>query len=197
MRFPRPVGRLVALLAIPAGLVCLAFPFAQLAFAEDTGLIDDTRAYFGAGTAADVPKVSDVSCFSRRYGTTRRGWGDWSCTLYLDTRKPQPEGDPFAGMTSDEAFEESMRRTRAEIDALLEKPNFSGKIERTMPSDHSGRIPALRQLSGEGEPPRFGVIWGSGDLAWRWLHFLLLGGVMVAIGLGCLWAARAIWRKYS
>lgn len=198
MRLGQVLRRGFAVLLVPIALICLAFPFGQLILQDDGGLIDDTRAWFGAGTAEGVPQVSQVSCIKQRYGSnSSRGVGftEWSCTLYIAPREEEPKQDPWAGMTYEEAMAANDRQIAALSDLLRPENLMSGKIERVLAGDRTGDLPALRRLSGEGEPPRFGVVWGGWEIAGRWLSWAFLAALFIAIGLACLFAARSIWRR--
>ncbi len=184
--------RILAVLLLPVGLVCLAFPAAQLVLKDEAGLIDDTRAWFGAGTAEGVPTVSQVSCLSQRYGSSsQRGIGlsEWQCVLDLAAAAKPAEDDPFAGRSYDEGMKEYNRRLMAQLDGLRRGASLPSRLERVLPSDRSGDLPVLRRLSAEGEPPRFGAVWGGGEILWRWLAWLLVSSVFLAFGAACLFAA--------
>jgi hypothetical protein len=186
-----PVRRLLALLLLPAGLICIAFPIAQLALNDKAGLIDDTRAWFGAGTAQGLPTVSEVSCLQQRYGSSsQRGIGlsEWQCVIDLAVAQAPAEDDPFAGRSHEDGMEEYNRRLRIQLKGLLTKGTAS-RIERVLPSNPTGDLPVLRQLSGENEPPRFGLVWGGGELLWRWLTWLLVSALFLGFGAACLFAA--------
>jgi hypothetical protein len=55
-----PLGRGRVFLIVPIALICLALPlpFGLLFLDDDAATIDDTRAWFGAGTSQGVPAVS-------------------------------------------------------------------------------------------------------------------------------------------
>ncbi len=198
MRGSHPLGRWRVFVIVPIALLCLAFPFALVSLEGNSGLIDDTRAFFGAGTAQGVPAVTDVSCLNRRYGSnSSRGIGasDWSCTLYLALPKQPPEKDPWAGLSYEEAMRENDRRIAALGESLRSAERWPSRIERVTASDRTGDLPALRRVSAPGEPPRFGVVWSGWELASRWLFRALISGLFIAIGLFCLIAARRIWRQ--
>lgn len=198
MTLRHALGRAFLVFLVPIALVCLAFPFAPLFLQEDRGLIDDSRAWLGAGTAEDVPEVTQVTCLKRSYGTTgSRGFSssDWSCTLYIAPRAEPPKQDPWAGMTYQEAMAANDRQVAALSDLLRPENSMSGKIERVLAGDRTGDLPTLRRLSADGEPPRFGTVWSGWEIAGRWLHWALLAALFIGIGLGCLWAARSIWRR--
>jgi hypothetical protein len=192
-----PLGRGRVFLIVPIALICLALPFGLLFLDDDAATIDDTRAWFGAGTSQGVPAVTQVTCFRRRHGSaSSRGIGssDWSCTLYLDLPRTQPEQDPWAGMTYEQAMAENDRRIAALGETIRSAERIPGSIERVLASDRTGDLPVLRRLSGEGEPPRFGAVWSGWELAGRWLYRAILSAVFIAIGIFCLFAARRIWR---
>lgn len=194
-----PLGRWRVFLIVPIALLCLAFPFALMALQDDGALIDDTRAWFGAGTAEDVPVVTQVSCFRRRHGssTSGRGFGasDWSCTLHLAMPQPPPEKDPWAGMSWEEAMRENDRRIAALGESLRSAERLPSTLERVLATNRNGDLPVLRRLSAQGEPPRFGAVWSGWELASRWLYWTLLSAVFIALGIFCLYAARRIWRR--
>jgi hypothetical protein len=186
-----PLRRLLALLLLPVGLVCLAFPVAQLVLNDEAGLIDDTRAWFGAGTAEGVPAVSQVSCVQQRYGSSSsRGIGlsDWHCVLDLAPAARPAKDDPFAGRSYDEGMEEYNRRLREQLEGLGRNAS-SSRLERVLPSNRTGDLPVLRRLSGEGEAPRFGAVWRGGEILWRWLAWLLVSALFLGFGAACLYAA--------
>ena len=124
--------RLVAIAVGLSGLACLAFPV--LSLVRDSGLIDDTRASFGAGTAKGVPVVSQVGCFDRVYGassTASRSVRSRSsvCTFYIApaeepaVAKPQrPAIDKAAAPPNYEglSYEEAMAQYRAETKRVMD-----------------------------------------------------------------------------
>ncbi len=200
MTLRRFLGSAGAIFFVAIALICLVAPFARPAIEDGWGLLDDTLAWSGAGTAEGVPSVSQVSCFKRQFGSSsasRRsaGAGDWSCTLYLGASDELPQEDPWAGMTADEAYREYMRRMDEYADSLRARTGGEGRIERILASNRTGDLPTLRRLSGENEPERFGVVWGGGELAGRWLMWVLLGAFFIGIGIMSLAAARTIWRR--
>ncbi len=189
-----PLRRVLAVFLLPAGLVCLAFPVAQLALRDEADLIDDTRAWFGAGTAEGVPTVSHVSCLQQRHGSaSQRGVGisDWRCVLDLSAAPRPAEDDPFAARSYDDGMKEYNRRLREQLNELRTSSKLSSRLERVLPSDRTGDLPVLRRLSAEGEPPRFGAVWGGGEIVWRWLAWLMVSALFLAFGAACLYAA---WR---
>lgn len=190
--------RALSILLLPVGLVCFAFPLAQLFLQEDSGLIDDTRAYFGAGTDEGVPEVSQVSCIKRSYGSSSSrgvGMSDWGCNLYLVVPGEQHQQDPWAGRTYEEGFEEYQRRLSRELESLRSGNHISGQMERVLPFDRTGDLPTLRRLSAEGETPRFGVVWSGSEIAGRWFFWALIAALFFGIGCACLYAVRFAWRR--
>lgn len=192
-----PLGRGRALIVVPIALVLLAIP--MLMFGGSGGeLIDDTRAYFGAGTAQGVPTVTSVYCVGSRTGSnSSRGIGmtDYDCSIDAAAPRPPAQDDPFKTLPYDQAFAEWQRRTTAEIKRVTDPVNASGRIERTLATNRTGTTPTLRRLSADGQPPRFGVVWGGGELAWRWARMLLMTALFWGMALGILVLARRIWRR--
>jgi hypothetical protein len=187
-----PLRRLMALILLPAGLVCITFPVAQLMLEDEAGLIEDTRAWFGAGTAEGVPTVTEVSCLQQRYGSSsHRGVGlsDWRCVLDLAAAERPAEDDPFAGRSYADGMKEYDRRLSEQLKGLITGAKLPSRLERVLPSDRTGDLPVLRQLTAENEPPRFGVVWGGGELLWRWLRWLLVSILFLGFGAACLYAA--------
>lgn len=196
-RHPLGRGARVSVI-VPIALACIALPFVLLTLQDNDGLIDDTRAFFGAGTSAGVPEVTQVACLKRRYGSNSdRGIGisDWSCTLSLAPAAEAPAADPYAGMTYEEAMAENDRRIAALGDLLRLENRLPASIERVVATNRTGDLPVLRRLSGEGEPPRFGIVWSGWELAGRWLFWGLISALFIGIGIACLFAARAIWQR--
>ena len=197
LSIPRALQRGLSLLLLPVALACLAFPFAQLFLDDGAAMIDDTRAWFGAGTAQGVPAVTQVRCLRHSYGMTTRGPGasEWACSLYLEP-PPEPAGkDPWAGLSYEEAMAENDRRIAALAETIRDAERLPAYLERVVASDRSGDIPALRRLSAAGAPPRFGVVWSGWEIAGRWLHWAFTSALFLAIGLVCLYAVRRNWRR--
>jgi hypothetical protein len=193
-----PLGRRRALIVIPIALVLLAIPI-LLFRSSGSDLIDDTRAYFGAGSAADVPTVTQVSCVASRSGSnSSRGIGmtDYGCSLYLAAGEEPPRDDPFKTLPYDEAMREWSRRTMAQMKAINDPANrIPSTIERSLATNRSGDLPTLRRLTAEGQPQRFGVVWGGDELTLRWARMLLLFALFWGPALGSLYLARKIWRE--
>ncbi len=194
-----PFGRGRALVVIPIALILLAIPI--LMFRSNGGpLIDDTRAYFGAGTADGVPTATSVDCIGSRTGSSTSssrsiGLTTYACVIDIAAPKPAPQGDPFKTMPYDQAMAEWSRRSLAEIKRATDPANALHRIERDLPTNRTGTTPTLRRLSADGEPKRFGVVWGAGELAWRWARVLLLTALFWGLALGILVLARRIWRR--
>lgn len=193
-----PLGRGRALLVVPIALICLALPL-LIFWNSGSALIDDTRAWFGTGTAEGVPTVTQVHCVGSRTGSrSSRGIGmtEWGCSLYIAPARDKPRDDPFKTLPYDQAMEEWQRRWQAEMKAINDPANrLPSKIERSLATNRTGSHPTLRRLTPDGQPQRFGVVWGAGELAWRWTKLLLLSALFLGIGLGILIMARRIWRR--
>lgn len=115
-------------------------------------------------------------------------------------------GDPYAGLTYEEAMakwnaarDEHTRSINAGIEALAaQRParsDPSNRLERQLATDRSGQLPALRILSAEGEPRRIGLVWGFGELAWRWGQWLVVSLLFFGFGGGCLFAVWVAWKR--
>jgi hypothetical protein len=189
-------------LLLPAGLVCLAFPIYRLTLPGGWAIVDDTRAALGAGTDARRLKAASVDCVPERSGSnSSRGIGltEYACVIDLaEAEAPAaPAGDPWAGRSYEEGMAEYNRRLNAQMEALLERSRsgVSNRIERRLAIDRSGALPAVRILSAAGEPRRVGLVWGFGELAWRWTSWLLTTLIFVALGAGCLLAVRLSWKR--
>ena len=98
-------------------------------------------------------------------------------------------------MPYDQAMAEWQRRTMAELKRVTDPANRLNRIERTLATNRTGQLPTLRRLTPDGQPQRFGVIWGGGELAMRWGRLLVLSALFFGIGLGILYMARKIWRR--
>lgn len=212
-----PIYRRIArwalrLFFLPLGLGLLALPFALLALKQDYALIEDTRAWLGAGISveddANVPVVIGVTCTKKTRSlrsTDRAGsWLGWDCSLSLAPVgwRDVPKDDPFAGRSYDDGMAEWNRRLDAQLDALKLRSRMpTGK--RSLPTDRSSddpaELPELRLLSPEdkavGEPPRFGVVWGGGALLLRWLAWLADSVLFLGIGGGLVYASWKVSRR--
>ena len=202
MRHRRYLQRALLILFVPFGLACLGGPFLMLFARDGSGMIDDTRAWFGAGTAEGVPEVSQVSCFSERFGSSTsasRGVGmtSWNCTLYLVPAEAEADDDYWKTMPYDEAMKEYRRRIAERMASLANGERLPGSIERVLATNREGDLPVLRRLSGEGEPLRFGAVWSGWEIAGRWLQWALISALFLGFGCLCLLAARRIWQRTS
>jgi len=167
--------RFLALFFLPMGLMCLAYPLVELALGDEAGLIDDSRAWLGAGSGEGVPKVSEVSCTHQRYGTPSPsrhsfGYSNWDCILRLSLAAEARADERFAAGSAN--------------------PALPSELERVLPSDRTGDLPVLRRLPDDGELVRFGVVWNGGELTRRWLHWLYLSALFFAFGAANLYAVR-------
>lgn len=182
----------VVVLFVPAGLACL-WGFSLYAQRDGTGLLDDTLAFLGSGAAEGVPGVSMVHCVGRSHGGGSRSMQlrDWACVVDLAPRQ-RPAAAPPAGMTPNEVVEANLRRM-----AELRRPEarVSNRLERVLASNRTGEIPTLRRLSAEGEPPRYGLVWGVGELAGRWLQAAFQSAFLLGIGVGLLFLSWWLWRR--
>ncbi len=193
--------RVVAVFLIICSIPALLYPVAMLFMSPGPMLLRDTRSLLGAGTADGVPTVSQVNCSAEEFGAgyRLRRFRLWNCLLMLSAPESQPAaavaGDPYAGMSRDEAMEEYQRQISQLSAATRQAPSVPSYLERQLPQDRSGDLPRLRQLSAAGEPPEYGVIWGGRELSIRWLFWGLLTVVMLIFGGGCLYAAKVAWRR--
>jgi len=212
-------ARVVALLLLlPAGLVCTGFPFYRLTLPGGWGIIDDTRAALGAGADAGKLKAAYVDCTGERSGSnSSRGIGmtEYACVIDLAEEQPAvavpapapaPGSDPYAGLSYDEAMAkwnattaEQNRRNAADLDAYIARSRARGdasnRIERRLATDRSGDLPAVRILSAPDEPRRIGLVWGAGELGWRWTSWLVSSLLLFAFGGFCLFAVRLAWKR--
>lgn len=218
------IARVVALLLLlPAGLLCVAVPFYMITLPGRWEIIDDTRAAFGAGVEGSK-KASYVDCTRQRSGSnSSRGIGmtEYACVIDLSEApgpapvptgdpavKPDAKGgDPYAGLTYEESMAKwnaanaehtrgiaaGMEAVAAQSRARANQP--SNRLERKLAIDRSGRLPAVRILSAPGEPRRVGLVWGFGELAWRWLNFLVINLILFAFGGFCLFAVWVAWKR--
>lgn len=86
-------------------------------------------------------------------------------------------------------MKEDDRRLSEQLKGLISGPSLPSRLERVLPSNRTGDLPLLRRLTGENEPPRFGVVWSEGELLWRWLRWLLVSVLFLGFGATCLYAA--------
>lgn len=124
-------ARVVSVLLLPAGLICLGVPFYMLMQPDRWGIIDDTRAAFGDGRDAGLLKAAYVDCIGSRSGSgSSRGIGitEYGCVIDLAETQPAVEpapvtaadradkpvgegGEPSAGLS----YEEAMLKYDAEM----------------------------------------------------------------------------------
>ena len=197
------IARIVALcLLLPAGLVCIGFPFYRFTLPGGWAIVDDTWAALGAGTDAGRLKAASVDCVPERSGSnSSRGIGltEYACVIDLSEAQPAvaPADDPWAGRSYEEGMAEHSRRLTAQMEALAERSRsrVSNRIERRPATDLSGALPAVRILSAPGEPRRVGLVWGFGELGWRWTSWLVSSLIFFAFGAACLFAVRLSWKR--
>jgi hypothetical protein len=197
------IARIAALLLLlPAGLICVGFPFYRLTLSGGLGILDDTRAALGAGTDSGELKAASVDCVAERSGSrSSRGIGltEYACVIDLSEAEAPaaPADDPWAGRSYEEGMAEYNRRLNAQLETLAgrSRSGVSNRIERRLATDRSGALPAVRILSAADEPRRVGLVWGFGELAWRWTGWLVGSLVFLALGAGCLLAVRLSWKR--
>lgn len=224
-------ARVASLLLLPAGLLCVGVPFYLLTLPDRWGMIEDTRAAFGAGTDGGRLKAAYVGCVRERSGSnSSRGIGitEYKCVIDL-SEEPEPppapakaasaSSKPEAEKSYDDfaSYEEKMaefnrrtaevnrrqaeqdRRYAADLDAYIAQSkarnDVSNRIERTLATDYSGELPAVRILSAQGEPRRVGLFWGFGEIVWRWVHWLAISLLFFGFGGACLYAVWLAWRQ--
>jgi hypothetical protein len=104
------VRTLVILVFLPAALVCLYAPF-LFSERDGRGLLDDSWALLGGGTAEGVPVAYYVSCIERNTGGGSRSLRsrDWVCVIDL-AQKPQPVAAPARPLTAMEQVEHNTQR---------------------------------------------------------------------------------------
>lgn len=210
------IARVIALFLLPAGLLCVGVPFWMFTLPGRSEIIDDTRAAFGAGTDAGKLKASYVDCVRERSGSSSsRGVGitEYDCVIDLsDVPEPAPVptadrggkvdaegGDPYAGLTYEEAMAKHTRSVNAAVEALAAqrraRGDASNRLTRKLATNRSGELPAVRILSAPGESRRIGLVWGFGELAWRWIQWLVISLLFFGFGGGCLLAVWVAWTR--
>lgn len=126
----------------------------------------------------------------------------------------QAGGDPYAGMSYEEseaAYKAKMEQwNAAEAERLRQyKQGFeefaaqsraratapSNRLERQLASNRSGQLPVVRILSAAGEPRRIGLVWGWGEIAWRWAGWLAISLIFFLLGGGALLGVWLAWRR--
>ena len=191
-------GRGFAILLFGAAALCLATPFIQIAGQDEGGMLYDSMAWFGAGTLEGAPTVHQVSCSSRRHGSTRPGGfgiSDWDCRLMLAPARRPAAPNPYAGMTREQARIESRRLWDEYVERLRNGPRLKSSLTRALASNRNGDIPELRWISGEGEDARYGVVWSGSELAGRWLRWSLMAALLWVAGAFLIFSAKARWRR--
>jgi hypothetical protein len=198
-------ARIVALLLLlPAGLLCVGFPFARFALPGGWGIIEDTRAAFGAGTDGGKLKAYYVDCVRERSGSnSSRGIGitEYGCVidLEMEQEKPPPPATPKADRTFEEAMADHNRSIAAALESVSAhrtRMEGSSRIERRLATNRTGQLPAVRILSAPGEEPRrIGLVWGFGELGWRWGQWLVTSLLFFGFGGGCLFAVYLAWKR--
>lgn len=89
-------ARVALLLLLPAGLICVGVPFYMLTLPDRWGIVDDTRAAFGAGSHGGRLKAAYVGCTRERSGSnSSRGIGitEYGCVIDL-SEEPEPAPVP-------------------------------------------------------------------------------------------------------
>lgn len=89
-------ARFASLLLLPAGLLCVGVPFYLLTLPDRWGMIEDTRAAFGAGRDASPLKAAYVDCVRERSGSnSSRGIGitEYACVIDL-SEESEPAAAP-------------------------------------------------------------------------------------------------------
>jgi hypothetical protein len=198
MALPIRVARGLSLSLLPVGLICVGFPFYALTLPGGWDIVDDTRAAFGAGTDTGGLKAAAVDCVRERAGSdSSRGVGltFYACVIDLSAARDVLADDPFAGRSREEGMAEYDRRIAAQMAALLEQSRArrSNRIERTLATDRSGELPAVRILSAE--PRRVGLVWGFGELAWRWASWLVGNLLVFVFGAAALFGVKRAWKR--
>lgn len=226
-------ARVASLLLLPAGLICVGVPFYLLTLPDRWGMVDDTRAAFGAGVDGGRLKAAYVDCTRERSGSNSSssrsvGITEYGCVIDLsETPEPAPAPADTAAASSETdaeksyddfaTYEEKMaefnrrtaevnrrqaeqdRRYAADLDAYIAqskvRSDTSNRIERTLATDRSGELPTVRILSAKDEPRRVGLYWGAGEIAFRWLHLLLISLLFFGFGGACLFAVWVAWRR--
>ncbi|MCW5734912.1 MAG: hypothetical protein KIS73_12330 [Enhydrobacter sp.] len=217
------IARVIALFLLPVGLLCVGVPFWMFTLPGRSEIIDDTRAAFGAGTDAGKLKAAYVDCVRERSGSSSsRGVGitEYDCVIDLsDVPEPAPVptadrggkvdaegGDSYAGLTYEEAMAkwnasmaEHTRSVNAAVEALAAqrraRGDASNRLTRKLATNRSGELPAVRILSAPGESRRIGLVWGFGELAWRWVQWLVISLLFFGFGGGCLLAVWVAWTR--
>lgn len=195
-RAPKAVRNVARVFILALALFCLGVPFWLLTLNDQYGLLDDTRAWLGAGSAEGVPVVSGIKCSKdpQSFRSTDKSieTARWSCSLSLGTGRPLPTDDPFAGRSHDEGMKEYWRRVKLQTDDLKVRTTL-GDIKRRVPTDRAGERPLLRRLAegdkATGEKPRYGVVWSFGQMLLGWGAWFLTSLLFFLIGVPLLLVA--------
>ncbi len=197
----RLMFRSISIFLVVVGLIVLSYPFLALFVSSGSELPLDTRAYFRAGAQAAVPSVTAVNCSAQEYGTSIRNGRlrVWKCQLTLGYAATPPvsgmPADPDAGSTRAGTNAKFQRYLSTLAIRNLTTQSGPSTLERELPFDYSGVLPTLRQMSKEGEPLEYGVVWGGRELATRWLMWALLSLLMWAFGGAAMYAAKVGWGR--
>jgi hypothetical protein len=189
----RLAARILSPFLMAVGLVCLLFPPARLFLPDGPELITDTRAWLGQGRTEGLPPVAQVHCMPERSGTSRVGITAWNCNLTLG-RVPIPK-DFDVGATARQAGDPLLRGIATPGDPARRALVLPTRLERELPSNRTGQIPQLRLLSAPGAPPLLGVVWGAGDMAWRWASWAIQSVLFLGFGGACVFVAVLAWRR--
>lgn len=185
----RWIGRaIVTPLALPAGLFLLAFPFYQLAVMPGGwAIVDDTRAALGAGVPSTL-KAEHVDCVMERSGGRRGSITEYACVIDIAGPVPPAPAEPpkRTGGSRYTGYQDPLL-------AALRNPRPGARLERRLPTDHTGELPMVRELSEE--PRRYALVWGAGEITGRWLYWLFTRGLALAFGAVCLFAVWVTWRR--
>lgn len=96
-------------------------------------------------------------------------------------------------------MDEQNRQNSAALDTFIAQSrarfDVSNRVERTLATDRSGELPAVRILSAKDEPRRIGFFWGAGEIVFRWVHWLVTSLLFFAFGGFCLFAVWLAWRR--
>jgi hypothetical protein len=201
----------LALLLAVFGALCVLFPLAMLgAFDPGAHLLDDTRAAYGAGRPVEIT-VARVLCQQLEFGSEgSRGRGihsiEYDCTFDLDIpshEAPAIEPD-WASMTYAEQAE-FQRVEQEKYSARLRElergpgPNDPPReLRRRLPRSAMGRpVPVLRQLTDDGVPPRYGLVWADGGLGRRWFRWGWETLIFWSFATACFVAIPALRRKLA
>jgi hypothetical protein len=200
---------LLALLLAVFGAACVVFPLLMLAPVDPGAhLLDDTRAAFGGGRPAGIT-VSRVACVRGEYGhdsTGSRGIHSIEYDCEFEVQRPAdtaPAAEPdWAGMTYEERREWERAADARYSEYLRELVRSPGPndpprvLRRQLPASAQGRpLPAVRQFTPDGVPPRYGLVWPDGGLGRRWFRWAWETAIFWTFAVGCFVAIPALRRK--